>query len=362
MADAFYARFVDSKLIGSAPDPLTVRPKEYYRHNWAYTALDSLAGEYKIKQLKSYWPFTSINTDITFRDTFKTSGMIDSLAFSILINPAANVPSLHDFLGNYYESHHRFDLAYKEYEALIAIEPGRSDYYNKAANNLLKLNDLYAAEKHLMKSLSFRQSCFAYTMSGEINSIKHNYKGAIAAYKAAAELADDEKIASADRITLFASLYKTYQLNNEPEKARQISGELKKMGFKGDISLPSREFEYSKYIPWNIAKTFHKALTVYSTNVDSSLYYLTVCLKTNDCPLVNFYIGNILYQKRDNKVLPYYQKAYEVYRKDPAFLVRYCVANLVNNDKLKAKSVLNELMALAPDYGEIPRLRKLFNN
>jgi pentatricopeptide repeat protein len=362
MADAFYTGFVHSKLIGAAPGPLTAKTKEYYRHNWAYTALDSLAGDYKIKQLKSYWPFSSLDAKVTFRDTFKTSGMIDSLAFSILINPAADIISVHDFLGKYYESHNQTYLAYKEYEALIAMEPGRSDYYNKAANNLLKLNDLYAAERHLMQSLRYRPTYFAYSMSGEINRIKHNYKGAVTAYKAAAELTDDEKIVAEDRIILFTNLYKSYLQNNEPEKARQIFRDLTKMGFKGDIPAPSGEFEYSKYIPWNIERTFHKALLVYATDPDSSLYYLSECLGTNDCPLVNFYIGNILYQKKDNKVLPYYQKAYEAYRKDPDFLVRYCVANLANNDKAKANAILNELMAVAPGYKDIPRLKAFLNN
>jgi lysophospholipase L1-like esterase len=362
MADAFYTRFVESKIIETAPNPLTVKTKEYYRHNWAYTALDSLVGVYKIKQLKSYWPFASLDIKVTFRDTFKTSGMIDSLAFSILTHPTADISSLHNFLADYYENHRQIFLACKEYETLIAIEPGRSDYYNKAANNLLKLNDLYAAEKQLMNSLRFRQTFFAYSMLGEINNIKHNYKGAIVAFKAAIKLADNEKIASEDRIILFTNLYKTFLLINDTENARHISNELSKMGFMGNISSPSREFEYSNYIPRNIEQTFQKALSLHSTNVDSSLYYLSVCLKTNDCPLVNFYMGNILYEKKDNKVLSYYQKAYDAYRKEPGFLVRFCIAYLANNDKPKAKLILDELIVLAPDYNEIPRLKKFLNN
>jgi lysophospholipase L1-like esterase len=362
MADAFYTTLIGSKIIEAAPNPLTEKTKEYYRHNWAYTTLDSLAGIYKIKQLKSYWPFASLDTKVTFRDTFKTSGMVDSLSFSILINPASDISSLHGFLGDYYESHRQVFLAYKEFEALAAIEPGRSDHLNKAANSLLRLNDLYAAERNLIQSLKYRPTYFAYSMLGEINSIKHNYKGAINAYRAAVELADDEKVASDDRIILFTNLYKTYLLNNETGNARQTLKELSKLGFKNNISLPSREFDYSKYIPWNIEQPFKKALSVYGKNVDSSLYYLTVCLKTNDCPLVNFYIGNILYDRRDNKVLAYYQKSYDAYRRDPGFLVRFCVANLVNNDKSKARSIFNELILLAPGDKEIPQLRNYFNN
>jgi lysophospholipase L1-like esterase len=362
MADAFYTSLVESGIMGAAPNPPPEKTREFYRRNWAYTTLDSLVGEYKVQQLKSYWPYTSLENKLTFRDTFKVSGMIDSLAFSILTDPAADILSLHSFLGDYYENHRQFYLAYREYKALITIEPGRSDYYNKTANCLLKLNDLYAAEKRLVQSLQYRPTYFACTMLGEINSIKQNYKGAIAAYQEALEYAGKENISSGDRIILLKNLYKTYLLNKDSENAGKILNELSKLGFKGDIPTPSSEFEYSGYIPWNIEPAFQKARQLYSTNSDSSLYYLKVCLKTNDCPLVNFYIGNILYDRRDSKVLPYYQKSYEAYRKDPAFLVRFCVASLMNNDKPKARSIFNELVAVAPDYNEIPQLRKFLNN
>jgi tetratricopeptide (TPR) repeat protein len=362
MADAFYTKIVESKLIDAAPISLTARTKEYYRQNWGYTTLDSLAGDYKIKQLKSYWPFTSLDAEITFRDTFKTSGMVDSLAFTILTNQDTDIASLHNFLGDFYENNNQIYLAYKEFEALIRINPYRSGYYNKAANCLLKLNDLYAAEKYLKQSIKYNRTHFAYFMLGEIEVIKHNYNGAVNAYKSAIELADNEKIDAKDRIILLTNLYKSYRLNNETNNAKDILNELSKIGFKGDIPIQSREFEYSKYIPWNIEQTYNKAQSHYNTNIDSSFYYLSLCLETNDCPVVNFYMGNILYQKRDNKVLLYYNKAYDAYRKDPGFLVRFCVANLVNKDKSKAIAVFNELIVVDPDYIEIPQLKAFIYN
>ena len=101
LADAFYSSIVKSKQI--AQNTSSAKDKKYYRTNWGYTELDSLIGEYKIKQLKSYWPFSSLNVEVTFRDTFKTSGIVDSLAFSVLTNPSTNIASLHNFLGEFYE-------------------------------------------------------------------------------------------------------------------------------------------------------------------------------------------------------------------------------------------------------------------
>ena len=362
MADAFYTKIIESELIDAAPVSLTARTKEYYRHNWGYTALDSLAGEYKIKQLKSYWPFTSLDAKVTFRDTFKPSGIVDSLAFTILTNPKTDIASLHNVLGDLYEKNNQIYLAYKEFEALIKINPYRSGNYNKAANCLLKLNDLNTAEKYLNQSIKYNRTYFAYSMTGEIEVIKHNYDGAVNAYKSALELADNEKIEAKDKIILLTNLYKCYQLNNETNNTKQILNELSEMGFNDDIPIPSREFEYSKYIPWNIEQTYNKAQSHYNTNIDSSFYYLSLCLATNDCPLVNFYMGNILFQKRDNNVLLFYNKAYDAYRKDPDFLFRLCIANLVNKDKSKAIAVLNELIAVDPAYIEIPKLKAFIYN
>jgi len=362
LADAFYTKIVESDLIDRAPNLLTTRTKDYYRRNWGYTTLDSLIGEYKIRQLKSYWPFASIDTKITFRDTFKTSGLVDSLAFTILTTPDIVIDSLHSFLGHFYETNNRVALACKEYEALVRINPYRSAYYNQAANCLLKLNDLYQAEKYLRKSVTYNQTHFAYSMLGEIEFIKHNYHGAIDAYKSALELADDDNIDAETRKIILMKLYKLYQLNNDLENKKDILDELSKLGQEVDFPVQPHEFEYSKYVPYNIEQTFNKALYHYNTNIDSSFYYLSLCLKTNDCPLVNFFIGNTLYQKQDKRVLFFYNKAYNGYSKDPGFLVRLCVAYLVNKNKTQAKAVLDELIELDPLHLDIPRLKASLNN
>ncbi len=362
LADVFYTKIVESDLIDKAPNPLTTRTKEYYRRNWGYTTLDSLIGVYKVKQLKSYWPFASIDTKITFRDTFKTSGLVDSLAFTILTTPDIVIDSLHSFLGHFYETNNRLDLACKEYEALVRINPYRSDYYNQAANCLLKLNDLYQAEKYFRKSVRYIETHFAFSMLGEIEFIKHNYHGAIDAYKSAFKLADKDNADSEIRSILLTKLYQIYQLNNDLHNMKDILDELSRLGHNRNIPIQPNEFEYTKYVPYNIEQAFNKALYHYNTNVDSSLYYLSVCLETNDCPLVNFFIGNIFYQKQDKRVLFFYNKAYDGYSKYPDFLVRLCVANLVNKNRSQAKAILDELIELDPSYREIPRLKSSLNN
>ena len=334
LADAFYTKIVESKLINAAPDPLTTKTKAYYRRNWGYTSLDSLVGGFKIKQLKSHWPFTPLDVEQSFRDTFQYSGLIDSLAFTILTVPDANVASMHDFLGAYYEDNNQLHLACKEYESLIAFDPYRSSYYNKAANCHLKLNDLHAAEKHLWKSLEYVESFFAYAMLGEIESIKHNFQGAIDAYQSAFEFVDEEE---------------------DGEERKLIQAKLAETRQKASKPVGSSAFAYSNYIPHNIVANYNKALSHLNTNPDSSLYYLSLCLEINDCPLVNWQIGNILFQKQDMSVLFYYNKAYDAYCKNAAYLDNLFVANLVNENIAQARAVLQEIVILDPSNSNIPR-------
>ena len=333
LADAFFTAIAESGLIHEYPDPYTTRNKAYYRRNWAYTTLDSLAGAFKIEQLKSYWPFTSLEVDQTFRDTFSPSGIIDSLAFTILINPDANIALLHEFLGNHYEKNQQLPLACREYESLVNYDPYRSDYYQRAANCQLKLNDLHAAEIYLRKSILYGESSFAYTMLGEIEGIKHNYQGAMDAYASALEAFNEES--KEDKELIQAALATASQ----------------KVNGKGRGGA----FTYSRYVPYNIENLYSKALYHLNSGSDSSLFYLLSCLKINDCPLVNWQIGNILFQKQDEKVLYFYNKAYAGFSKNADFLSQLFIANMVNDNTARAGVVLGELIACDPSNKNIPR-------
>jgi len=335
LADAFYEAIVESALIQPVSDPYSVKTKEYYRNSWAYTRLDSLVGAYKIEQLKSHWPFTSLDVEYTFRDTFRTSGLIDSLAFIILKDPEASLTSLHDILGGYYEESHEFELACREYEALIAINPYRSTYYNKAARIYLKLNDLHAAELCFRKSVEFVESFYAWTMLAEIEKIKQNYAGAVEAFTSALEFLDEDMSSEEDGIRR--------ELNN---LKKQMNSRNRTTGF-----------EYGKYIPQDIESLYSKALHYLESDADSSMYYLSRCLEINDCPLVNWQMGNVLMKQQDKRVLYYYTKAHDGFSNSPQFLVNLFVANLVNENKSGARLILNELIVLDPSNSRIPGLQ-----
>lgn len=359
LADIFYKTVVESGLISEDPNQLTVESFEYYRRNWGYTPLDSLMGSFKVKQLKSYWPYKSLDNEIRFRDVYQPKGILETTAFSVITNPDANAETLHDQLGDYYKENGQPIKALNEYKALAYINPYWPDYLNKAANALFNLNDLSGTEKFLRQSMKYSNSYFSYTMLGEIEFIKHDYNNALSLFESAYNILDKEQVNAESRVFLLTRLYFLYNKYSIMDRKQKIRSDLSMMGYNQAIRTQDYPFEYSDYIPYNIKDVFNKAVNVSETNIDSAQYYLEKCLQINDCPVVNLYLGDILYQKQSLKVLFHYQKAYEAYDEDPNFMIRLFYAYFVRVNKAKATQALNRLKYIDPNNDQISRLQYL---
>lgn len=361
LADVFYKEIVESQLIADEVSRLWEKPAEYYRNSWGYSALDSVIGAFKTRQLKSYWPYKSLENEVRFRDVFKPSGIVESTAFAVITDPDANAESLHDQLGGYYEQNAEYVKALNEYRAMAFINPYWSDYLNKAANSLFNLNDLYAAEKNLRESMKYTKSYSTYTMLGEIEFIKHDYNNALEYFESAHNLLDEQDVVEVSKIFLYRRLYYLYNRYNLFDKKQLASSKLAAMGYTQTIPTQEYPFEYSDYIPYNIESLFEKATEFSETNIDSTQYYLERCLMINDCPVVNLYLGDILYQKQNIKALYHYLKAQEAYDEDPSFLIRLFYAYFVNVNKAKATEVFNRLKYIEPSNNQISRLQQLLD-
>ncbi len=346
LADAFFSSIVNFVKAESRPDHGNLKSKEYNKNNWDYTDLDSLIAAYKIEYLKSHWPFTSLGEDNVFLNTFQASGVLDSLAFTILTNPGSSFQSLHRKLAEYYEQEGELYLALQEYMALIRSNPQRSSYYTMAGACLLKLNDLAASERYLRESMNYGQDIFAYSLLGEIESIKYNFSDAADLFSTSLELAEKD------------------QFQNEEGRAlvQDLEGKLSSAQTRSVNPAPSAYLEYPKYIPRNIEHLYNRANALSNSDLDSALNYYLRCLEINDCPLVNFSIGNILYQKRDLTVMQFYDKAYKGFARDPDFMIRYCVSCLYNQEVEKAKEIYRFLALIAPQHPELPNLKKAIDN
>ncbi|MDX2432384.1 MAG: hypothetical protein QNK35_15710 [Bacteroides sp.] len=361
LADVFYNGFLKSKLIAESPNPLSVKPADYYRHNWGYTSLDSLIGEFKVRQLESYWPYTPLENEVRFRDAFKPEGSVETFAFSVITDPDASVESLHHNLGEYYDKNSDPIKAMEEYRALVYTNPYWPDYLNMTAKSLYDLKDLNAAEKYARESMKFTSSYFSSTMLGEIEFIKHDYKNALSLYESAYESPEYVSVGAESKVFLLTRLYYLYHFYNQQLLMQQTDADLKQLGYMQNIPIQDYPFEYSSYIPYNIEEKFEKAVDISAISIDSAQFYLERCLMINDCPVVNLYLGDILYQKQDLDALSFYQKAYVAYAWDPGYLSRLFYAYFVNVNKTKATETLNRLKNIDPSYSEIPRFETLLN-
>lgn len=346
LAEAFYSSILSS----TRPELLQHHQKlgirEQYRYNWDYTELDSLIGHYKIEYLKSHWPFASVGEDNTFLNTFQASGVVDSLAFSILTDPENSFQSLHRKLAEYFEQQGELYQALKEYQALIRSNPHRSTFYTMAGSCLLKLNDLSASEKYFRESMKYGQDLFAYSLLGEIEGIKHNFREAAELFRTALDLTREDRFQNEEGRAMILDLDRKLS----QAESRSVN------------SASYAYLDYPKYIPLNIENMYSRALGFEDADSDSALYYYSRCLEINDCPLVNFRIGNILYQNRDLTAMQYYDKAYKGFARDPDFMIRYCVSCLFNQELDKAKDIYSFLALIAPSHPELPNLRKAIDN
>ncbi len=361
LADAFYQGIIQSGVIKEEEDPLTWKSPEYYRRNWGYTDLDSMIGEFKVRQLKSYWPYQPLDREVRFRDTYQPEGMVENYAFQVITDPDASVESIHYELGQYFENNSAFIRALEEYMALAHINPYWSEYLNTAAYSLFHLNDLYRAEKYLRESLKYTPTYTAFSMLGEIEFIKNDYSSARTLFEKAYALLDQEDLSMESSVFLLSRLFYIYRIFNDPENVQKISEELQALGQTPQVPVQDHPFEYSSYIPYNIQAEFNKAVECSGSDIDSAKYYLDRCLMVNDCPVVNLYIGDILYQMQDLDALHYYLKAYDAYAQAPDFLTRLFYAYFVNVNSTKAGETLNRLKRIDPANSQIPRLETLLN-
>ena len=147
--------------------------------NFGLTELDSVYAAMVIKQLKSGWPFKPKNVNNKFIQTYQPKNYLEDFAFKILSKTAGknyNLEAAHMDLGRYYENKNELNKAYQEYNALVTSIPTEIEFYNKAAQVLLKEKEYDTAESVLKKSLKYKDNFYAYKWIGQIELMNENYK------------------------------------------------------------------------------------------------------------------------------------------------------------------------------------------
>jgi len=359
LADAFYEAIARSGIIGKNVDEFSVKSAEYYRNTYGYTELDRLVGYHRIANLKFHFPFRDESKDyIDYRQIYRPVSFLDSLAFTVIASKEVSTSDAHEELAIRFEKQQDYFNAFREYNALVKINPYLPVYYRKAADCLINSGDLPLALKYYNRSLDCEESFYARFRAGEIYLIKNDLIQAVRYFSKALELAGKDS----DRMKVLTKLYIAYTYRNDKENATRILQSMHRMSPGIQISVPPRGYFYTSYIPVQIKPFIDQANELLAkADQQGAERVLLESLKINDSPVANRMLGEIYAKNNEHpKALFRLRKVYGDFDTDPRYLHLMILVCLNNGQRQDADRYLKQLAQIEPDYPELARLKEYF--
>jgi tetratricopeptide (TPR) repeat protein len=356
LADAFYQAITGSGLMGGSVNELTVEPAEYYLNTYGYTELDRLVGYHRIANLKYHFPFRDESKEyIDYRQVYRPVSFLDSLAFTVMASKEVSTADAHEELAIRYEGLHDYANAFREYNALVKINPYWPVYYRKAADCLINTSDLPLALKYYNRSLLYEESFYAWFRAGEIYLIKNDLTQAIRYFSKALELSGKDS----DKMKVMNKLYIAYAYMNDPGNTSRILQSMRQINPGVQISVPPRGYFFASYIPVQVKSFIDQANDLMKKDPQAAERILLESLKINDSPLANRMLGE-LYAKKNvhQKALFHLRKIYSDFNTDPYYLHLMILVCLNNRQQQEADRCLRQLARIEPGYPELDRLKE----
>ena len=347
MADAFYAEIVRSGILGE-PDKYRNHTPGYVRNNWGYTALDTLLAHHRVQNLKRFWPFVMEETEgFSYRSIYRPTSYLDSLAFSVIRSPDLMLADVRVELARRYEKSGQIVKAYREYEALLRMNPYIAVNYRDAATCLLQLSDLPLALKYFTKSLEFEESFFACFRIAEIYLIMGDYNNAIRYFEKAFYLAPEE-----NKINVTGKLYMACVYAGKTEQAEKLAAELRRVDAARYLNIPPGQYVFNNYVPFQTGAQVNKARELMKDgNDEEALALLESSLEIYDSHVARRYIGEIYLRKTSTEeAIYYFESIYEQYKFDSGFLHNLALLYLAEKNYSSAKMCLEGIRLYHPGY------------
>jgi tetratricopeptide (TPR) repeat protein len=215
MAEAFFETLHQRGFIAKQWDSSKIKSPDFYRTHWGYTELDSLFGNLRIHVLRGGWPFQPQTAPNKVLSDYRPRSRADSLAVCVWSSDSYDLERAHVELAEYYERKNDFWRAFREYQALIYLTPFNVSPYLRAADALLKMQNLSAALPLLQESLSIEETVFAHKWIGQILLAQNQVKEAIAHLEKAQQ-------SSPDDLQLLYNLSGAYALDSQFKKAKAV--------------------------------------------------------------------------------------------------------------------------------------------
>ena len=349
MADAFFTTMRREHFLSDRWDTTLIKPAEYYRANWGFTALDSLAAELKIKQIVAGWPFKTQTKINTFQETYVPASFEDSLAFDCVLREKQHIEDAHITLAKRDAAAGNNLSAFNEYLSLIKSYPyGVSLYkaslkYLEAAGAQQKILDL------LLSMPDKDESLWAMGALGTLYQNMHMPDKAADYFNKALEMqkpGDTSLYALSGLYISYRELADTVRLDKIADRIRSL-----RPGFDFDL-LATRAEDAPKLADQAFAE-------VKKGNVDRAITLLRKSLDLKESFAADFLLGRIYFEKKDLRALGYLEKAYAANAKDPTLLFDLAILNYVNKDLKQASKYLDEYRHVSPDAKQALQLAKL---
>ena len=212
-------------LIRSQRTASIIGSSSHYRQFWGMTPLDSLYGDLRIHILKGGWPFQPKTAPNRGLRDFRMRTKAESLAVQVWTDKRYTLEHAHVAMAEHYEKSGRYDLAYREFGALMYLIPKNASAYTGAANMLIKQGELESALPILSESLILEETAFANKWIGQILLQQNKLK------KALPYLEKAYHTESRDPQLLY-NLSGAYALDKQYQKALGVLNELERINPK----------------------------------------------------------------------------------------------------------------------------------
>jgi tetratricopeptide (TPR) repeat protein len=357
LADAFYQAITGTGIIEKTVNEFTVKPADYYVNTYGYTELDRMVGYHRIANLKVHFPFRDESKEyIDYRLVYRPVSYLDSLAFAVMASPEVSAADAHEDLAVRYEGQQDFLNAFREYNALVKINPYWPVYYRKAADCLININDLPLALKYYNRSLIYEESFYAWFREGEICLIKNDLNQAIRSFSKALELSGKDS----DRMKVLTKLYIVYTYLNDHGNTARILQSVHQISPGVQISVPPRGYFFTSYIPAQVKPFIDQANEMLAkADLQGAEKVLLGSLKINDSPVANRMLGEIYARNnKHQKALFHLRKIYGDFNTDPRYLHFLILVCLNSNQRQEADRYLKQLIRIEPGYPELAKLKE----
>ena len=272
-------------------------------------------------------------------------------------------------LGYVYNEKGEYQKAIGYYSKVVALNPRAKDAFNNIGLAYSRLNDHQNAEKWYKKSLDIDPN---YTLAlngiGLVAWKAKKYKEAEVWYKKAIQSDPKYHMAYYNMGILYEDMKQYAESKDYYRKTIEINpGYVNAMINLGiiletkDKNFSDAEYWYKKaseaspdnyLVYYNMGFLYNnKEFSKY--NIDAAIgYYQKVTTLKPDHDLSFFYIGNLYYDKKEYpKAIPAYEKAIQLYGKDPAYNNNLGLVYEAQKDYVKAESYYRKSIEVDPSYG-----------